>query len=79
MNEGMTCTSCGQPKHQLKAKKSALLSEMTLYLCGECIEKKREPRFIIILCGRMNGWESVKKYLKDENYVGAPIEAKDLV
>lgn len=72
------CTSCSQPKNHLKPKKSKLMN-MNLYLCGECIEAKREPRFVIILHGRSEGWESIAEYIKHDRYIGEPITMKELL
>jgi hypothetical protein len=43
------------------------------------LEEKREPRFAIVIYGRENGFESIRKYIKDHRYVGDPITARELV
>lgn len=74
----MLCSSCNRPKADLHVKKSKLISSMTLTLCAECIRIKAEPRFIIILHGRSNGFDSVKDYIRQHRYVGKDILAKEL-
>ena len=75
----MTCSSCGKNKNELTPQKSKLSSATTLYLCNECIAEKREPRYLIILHGRANGFESVSEYIKRRRYVGKEILAQEFV
>lgn len=55
------------------------MAGMTLLLCNECIELKREPRFMIILVGRRDGHQKVLDYIKNRRYVGKEITAKELM
>jgi len=48
-------------------------------MCTECIENKREPRYLIILVGRMEGHLKVADYIKNHRYVGEDILAKEIV
>jgi len=75
----MVCYSCGKPKNELLPKKSKLLDGINLLLCNNCIEKKYEPRWIIILAGRMNGPEYVKEYIRLNRYIGKEISASELM
>lgn len=50
---------------------------MQLFLCNECIENKREPRYLIILMGRANGFEYVSDYIAKRRYVGEEILASE--
>lgn len=74
----MVCSSCDRQRADLHPRKSKLITSMTLLLCDECIKAKREPRFVIILHGRANGFESVSQYIRSHRYVGRDILAKEL-
>lgn len=74
----MPCSSCQRFKAQLRPRRSKLLDTM-LYLCTECFEKKREPRFAIILAGRRDGVDSISEYIKNKRYVGKDITLRELV
>lgn len=74
------CQSCNKVKAELHVKKSSLISGMNLLMCKTCIASKFEPRFVIILYGRQNGWDSVSPFLVPrQRYVGEPIAASDLI
>lgn len=80
MNEsGFTCSVCSQQRANLVVKNSKLLAGMKLYLCSQCLEEGREPRYLIILVGRSKGTTSVSKYIKDKKYHGDEILASELV
>lgn len=51
---------------------------MKLLLCNDCLENKREPRFVIIIVGRED-FKAVEDYIKHHRYIGADITAKELV
>jgi len=77
---GLTCQSCSQQKADLSAHKSTLYKDMTLWMCKSCISQKFEPRWIVVLYGRQNGFSSVVHLLAPkQRYVGAPIAAADLI
>jgi hypothetical protein len=67
------CSSCDQIRYQLKRKQSKLIPSFTLNLCNDCITKKFEPRWIIIMAGRQFGAGYVKDYLEPKRYVGEEI------
>lgn len=75
----MQCSSCGKHKDDLKPRKSRLMTSVNLFLCTDCFEQKREPRWIIVLHGRANGFESVQEYIAKKRYVGADILAEEFV
>lgn len=75
----MRCTSCDTQKADLQAKKSRLKTDMMLYLCGDCLKSKMEPRFLIVLVGRQKGTEFVAEYIANHRYVGDPILAREVV
>jgi len=52
---------------------------MTLFLCNVCLEKKNEPRFVVVLHGRAAGIDAVSDYIKAHRYDGADITAAELV
>lgn len=79
MKSSMLCTSCQKPKHQLRPRKSKLVPGLNLYLCGECYDGKREPRFAIILAGREKGIAHISDYIKNRRYVGKDITLRELV
>lgn len=74
----MKCSSCGRDKNSLTPKKSRL-SGTPLFLCSECVDMKREPRYLIIIYGRANGFDSVAPYIKQRRYVGKEILAQEFV
>ena len=83
-NSGVPCAVCRKPKHQLRRRKSVLIPGMQLFLCNDCFENKREPKFAIILRARelVQQGESLKEveiFLRDYRYVGEEIKATDLI
>lgn len=52
---------------------------MTLLLCNDCVKRKMEPRYVIVLYGRSNGFDSIAAYIRDRRYVGDDIKADELV
>lgn len=75
----MLCSSCGQQRAQIHARRSKLIDNMPLYLCNDCIKAKYEPRFVIILHGRKEGPESVAEYIVNKRYHGKEILASELI
>jgi hypothetical protein len=75
----MLCYSCGKQKNELQPKKSDIMDGVTLFMCQLCIDSKFEPRWVIILCGRQNGAESVRDYIIKRRYVGRTIDAEELI
>lgn len=51
---------------------------MQMYLCNDCIAGKYEPRWLIILIGRRDGFETVANFLEPKRYVGNDILASEL-
>lgn len=75
----MKCSSCGKQKANLSPKKSRLAGGLPLFLCNTCIDGKFEPRYLIIIHGRKNGFDSVSDYIKQRRYVGEDILAQEFV
>jgi hypothetical protein len=75
----MLCYSCGKQKNELQPKKSEIMDGVTLFMCQLCLDSKFEPRWVIILCGRQNGAESVRDYIIKRRYVGRTIDAEELI
>jgi hypothetical protein len=75
----MLCYSCGKQKNELQPKKSDIMDGVTLFMCQLCLDFKFEPRWVIILCGRQNGIESVRDYIIKRRYVGRTIDAEELI
>lgn len=80
----MICTSCQKPKAELKQKKSRALPGVPMYLCGECLTAKREPRGFLVLAGREaanrgeNPVETLSFWIKAHRYLGEPITLREL-
>lgn len=72
------CSVCDQVRHQLRARKSKLLPQQSLYLCNDCATRRYEPRWIIIMAYRRYGLEYVKDYLNPKRYHGDEILLKEL-
>jgi hypothetical protein len=75
----MLCYCCGKQKNELLPKKSDIINGVTLFMCQLCIDSKFEPRWVIILCGRQNGAESVRDYIVKRRYFGRTIDAEELI
>jgi hypothetical protein len=75
----LTCTVCRRHRATLRPRRSKLLTDITLFLCNECFENKREPRFAVILVARKNGVGHVKDYIRNHRYYGDKIRAEELV
>lgn len=75
----MPCTVCRKHKFQLRPRKSRLVPGMQMWLCNDCFNGKREPRFAVIMVGRRDGALAVEEYLRLHKYVGEEILAVDLV
>lgn len=53
-----------------------------MFLCNECFEAKREPRYVVILVARdrkHGGLEKVRDYIRHHRYYGDKIRAEELV
>jgi hypothetical protein len=53
-----------------------------MFLCNECFEAKREPRYLVILVARdrkNNGMERARDYIRNHRYFGEKIRAEELV
>jgi hypothetical protein len=75
----LTCTVCHRHRATLRPRKSKLLTNITLFLCNECFEAKREPRFAVILVARKDGVATVREYIRNHRYYGDKIRAEELV
>jgi len=75
----VNCSSCDKAKAELRPKKSQLLPGVNLLMCQTCIDKKYEPRWVIILSARRYGKDSVRKYINSRLYAGKPILAEEIV
>lgn len=52
-----------------------------MFLCNECFEGKREPRFAVIMVARdpEQGLTVVRDYIRNHRYYGDKIRAEELV
>lgn len=74
----MICSVCKKNKNNLMTKKSVLMPGVDLILCGECSDKKREPRYLIVLAGRSGKIDLIKPFLKNSRYCGEKISAAEI-
>jgi len=77
----MTCTVCRRHKAQLRARKSKLMPDTAMWLCNECFDAKREPRWAVIMVARdpEQGLKVVKDYIKSHRYFGDKITANEIL
>lgn len=78
----LTCTVCRKHRANLRARKSKLMPGMpTMFLCTECFDAKREPRFAVIMVARdpEQGVATVRDYIRHHRYYGDKITADELV
>lgn len=75
----LSCTVCRKQKFNLRPRKSKLLPTMPMFLCNECFENKREPRFLVIMVARKDGVVAVQEYIRQHRYYGDKITADELV
>lgn len=75
----LTCTVCRRHRATLRPRKSKLMPNMQLFLCNECFDGKREPRFAVILVARKDGVSKVRDYIRNHRYYGDKIRAEELV
>lgn len=54
---------------------------LPLFLCNECFEEKREPRFVVIMVARdpEQGLVAVRDYIRHHRYFGDKIKAEELL
>lgn len=82
MRTDLKCTVCRRHKANLRHRKSKLKPGMSLFLCSECFEAKREPRFLVILVARDSkdgGLVKVRDYIRNHRYYGEKIRAEELI
>lgn len=75
----LTCTVCRRHRAQLRPRKSKLLPGRTLFLCTECFDGKREPRWAVIVTARSEGVEAVRPWIRNRRYYGDKITLDELV
>lgn len=78
----LQCTVCRRHRATLRPRKSKLNPTMQMFLCNECFEEKREPRFLVIMVARdkkNGGLEAVRDYIRNKRYYGDKITAEELV
>lgn len=77
----MTCTVCRKHKANLRARKSKLMPATPMWLCSECFDGKREPRWAVIMVARdpEQGISVVREYIKGHRYYGDKIRAEEIL
>ena len=76
----MLCSVCKKQRNTVTPKKSNLMKDVDLFLCNECLEGKREPRYLIVLAGRSGiDMTVLRPYLRNHRYCGDEITAKELL
>ena len=78
MSDGI-CASCRNQKHHLTMRKSRLKPDTALLLCDTCIKNRLEPRWIVMMIGRSEGFDAIKDYIRPQRYIGEPILLEDMV
>ncbi len=80
MASELLCQSCLEQKMTLRKVKSALIKTMDILMCATCIDKKYEPRYLIILSIRSAGMsEGIKRIIHERRYLGSDILAADIL
>jgi hypothetical protein len=80
MASELLCQSCREQKLTLRKVRSALIKSMDILMCMTCIDKKYEPRYLIILSIRSIGLsDSTKKIIHERRYLGEEISAADIL
>ena len=75
----MDCFSCSKQKSEIHAHKSAIIKDVTVFMCPSCIDTGYEPRWVIVLGARSQGIDSVRDYIVKRKYYGAEITAEELM
>jgi hypothetical protein len=78
-DDRLLCQSCNNPKRHLDRVNSRITG-WPLNMCLDCIQKKFEPRWLIILAVRQTGRTPlIDEYIKLHRYVGEQIPAVDVL
>lgn len=77
----MTCTVCRRHRANLRPRKSKLLPGTAMWLCNECFDAKREPRWAVIMVARdpEQGISTVRDYIRGHKYYGDKIRAEEIL
>lgn len=77
----LKCTVCRRHRAHLRPRKSKLMPGMAMFLCNECFDGKKEPRFAVIMVARdpEQGLAVVRDYIRNHRYFGDKIKAEELV
>ena len=75
----MTCTVCRRHRANLRPRKSKLIPTVPMWLCSECFDAKREPRWAVIMVARSDGLAAVRDYIRNRRYYGNKIEAAEIL
>ena len=77
----MTCTVCRRHRANLRPRKSKLMPDSPMWLCNECFEAKREPRWAVIMVARdpSQGISVVRDYIRQHKYYGEKIRAEEIL
>lgn len=84
----LICTVCQRHRMTLRPRKSKLKPNMQMFLCNECFEERREPKYLVIMVARKKkkpgddspaGLEAVRDYIRNHRYYGDKITADELV
>jgi len=55
------------------------MKETPLLLCGDCYDKKYEPRYLVVMAGRRYGIDYIGAVLRKHLYIGADITAEEIL
>lgn len=75
------CSSCGEQRNELTPVKSKLRPSQELNMCNQCINLKREPRWLIIIVAQsgLEGQARAVPYVRNRRYVGKEISWADIL
>lgn len=65
----------------MRPRKSKLMPDSPMFLCNECFEAKREPRWAVIMVARdpSQGISVVRDYIRQHKYYGEKIRAEEIL
>jgi hypothetical protein len=78
----MICSICGKPRNNIKKVDSKLtLTEegFRFFACEPCRAAGKEPRWLLILVGRSEGFDAVSEHIRKRLYDGDEISAAELL
>lgn len=72
----MDCQCCGRQAHDLDVQESELLNGMRWAMCKGCIVKNHQPRFVVLMAGRIG--RDVREFIVNKRYCGKELTAREI-